>query len=251
MKKHADMPYKGYSAGMAVRGNAVYVVGGQGMKTDYSQVVMYNIISNTWHNMQSLKTGRKYNPCVFILGDSIYVAGGQSSYKIEYSMECLNLSTSTATWQSSTDLVNEVSHTSCVTLGGFAVLAGGFSASLHGLASVYKWARHGSWTRLTSMQEAHHRHCAVTDSTRYVYVVGGTANVVERYDTQQDKWQFMANMPTSLLDHACVYVNSTIVVTGRWMTNKIHIYSVISNTWIKTHTTLPQNTKKHLMVLLP
>lgn len=258
----AAMPHVQYHAGSASGGNAVYLVGGE--PTPYTHAVKYNISSNTWQNLDSLNNGRLAYPCVFLLEKKLCAAGG---WDLAYhnSMECVNVDNNTATWEPSVTLPYPLERAQCATVsssaGSFVILTGGFNG-IETLNLVYKWIGTGSWVALTSMEKARQNHCTVSDGTKYVYVLGGMEgemmrSSIERYDTQENKWEFMAPMPEALIYHACVYTGDTIVVTGGYdktgmiMKNTIYLYSVKSDTWILSPTTLPQHMYGHAMAALP
>ena len=144
------MPREVAAAGYVGTTDKVYVVGGN---VDTDAAAVYNIWSNIWEELPKMMTGRKIQPCVFVLGNALYAAGG-SADNWASSMEKLNLSDahSNPVWKTSIALPTAFSHTSCVTLNGWAIVTGGYTGSAD-LDTAYKWKPgESSWTSLQIMQ---------------------------------------------------------------------------------------------------
>ncbi len=251
--QHKDMPLIIWSSVMATRGTAVYLVGRD--KNLYNIPLMYDTAFNKWNNLKSMIIKRSLIPCLFLIGNNLCAVGGLDGSDYLSSMECLDVENETATWQISEEMKHPVAYASCATVGNSVILTGGIGNNIQ-LSSVWKWTVNGSWTQLANMQKKRNRHCTVTDGTRYLYVVGGSMKqYVERYDIKEDRWDYMAPCPLATVEHACVYMNDTIVMTGGLKKyqklNTIYIYSVNANSWTKSSTIILQMIVKHAMVLMP
>ncbi len=144
-----------------------------------------------------------------------------------------------------------VAYTSCVTVGGSVILTGGKTDFVVALNKVKKLTENGNWTSLARMQNSRRQHCTVTDGTRYVYVVSGYGTKsMERYDIQKNNWKNIAPLSQYRYRHACVYMNSTIVVTGGYNMKTIELYSVNSNTWTESSNTFLEMTSGHIITVL-
>ncbi len=249
VKKHTPLPHVMKYAGSASADNAVYIVGGN--TYPHTLAYRYDFTVNTWQDLGKLITERPNYPCVFLLGNKLCAVGGQHNGVYLSSMECLDIKNNTATWQRSKPFSYPVAYTSCVTVGGSVILTGGKTDFVEALNKVKKLTENGNWTSLAGMQNSRRQHCTVTDGSRYVYVVSGyRTKSMERYDIQNNNWKNMAPLSQYRYRHACVYMNSTIVVTGGYNMKTIELYSVNSNTWTESSITLPKKLFGHTMAVL-
>jgi len=234
--------------------NAVYAI----IKLNDSQSVLsYNGI--TWKGLGSLSSRRDHNPCVFLLGNKLYVAGGKhESGVVLSSMESLDLGDNQATWKLSVNLPFAVFKTECATVGDTVYLAGGESDVIKNSTISWKVGQ-SSWTPLPSLKYARKYHCTVAVGI-YLFVIGGEYNwrlsSVERYNTYNNtSWEKMAQVPVKIKKHRCVCISDTIIVTGgttsHGVVDSIYLYFVSNNTWTLSPTRLQHPTKAHTMGVLP
>lgn len=255
MEQVESMPYDQTMAGAAVGGNAVYVIGGNVFPG--TTVFKYYPISNLWEEFISIQKARGNKPCVFLLEDKLCVAGGDDRNVCLVSMTCIKWNDGSGLWTLSDFLPFPLSYISCVTVGNFVILTGGDDCTgtpFMGTSSAFKWQSGYGWTQVASMGMARQRHCSVSDGIRYVYVLGGDKgfDTMERYDTQLNEWIYMANMPEILVNHACIYMSNTIIVTGGLNGKKtIYLYFVDNDIWELSITTLPKGIDGHSMAALP
>lgn len=255
MAQLADLPFKMKGAGAASSDNLVYVAGGN--HDIYStQAVKYDLTSNTWHELDSMLKKRTENPCVFLLGNILCAAGGCSFDNRTCGMECIDVNTKTAKWEKSNQSPEDVFQAACATVQGNVILTGGMSNLGVNVYSVRFWTGQAHWVALAPMQHARSHHCAVGDNANHVYVIGGTFShrilkSVERYNIQLGLWHSMSPMHSPIKNHACVYINGTIIVTGGFNSRKvIYLYFVKSNRWIRSFTKIPKGVMGHSMAVL-
>ncbi len=206
-------------------------------------------------NMPEIRQAHTVNE----LNGKVYVVGGSNTETSTLPTTTLAYNIASKEW-SQIPLSNNKSrycHCSCVIDGKLYVLGGGDNLGTVSTMDMYD-PNTGEWISKKSMStDRGLATCAAIDDK--IYVMGGMRVVgsayyyegfstVEVYDTKNDTWTSLADMPTKRWGHTATAFNGKIYVFGgrsnMSVYSSIEIYDPLTNTWT---TTLNIPTKRYCL----
>ncbi len=250
----SDLPFNCSDTTCVSHSNGIYLVGG---------ISSHTIIKNRtqWYKLPDISVNRDRLPCVFLIDNFLYIVGGYNNKRksVLATMESLDINNVEKGWQPSISLPMPRYGVTCATINKTVVMSGGRSSKFIFVAALMWTVGNTMWKKSSSLKTQHIQACAVSDGVQFIYLLGGfdrtrnTLSVVERYDIQNNSWTILNPMPSRLVNHACLYIDATIIVSGgkdgSVIMDKIYLYSVISNNWTISSTHLIKPNNKHMLCL--
>ncbi len=196
----------------------------------------------SWSTKLSMPTAR-YDMAVGMVGDVIYVIGGDPGNLVPISTVEAYDPGPLETWTAKTDMPYNMHRLAAAVIGAKIYTCGGW----YGMgAKPYTFEYDpglNSWTQNADMPAARIFHAAASYNGK-MYAFGGryTYNTVYEYEPTSDSWATKTPMPTGRYGHAAVTVNGKIYVIGgqdgTTIFSTVEEYDPIADSWI-TKTPMP------------
>ncbi len=168
------------------------------------------------------------NACAVFDGARLYVFGGYAAGATDF---LLQYNPATDSWTDSGHIPYETYGCSAAIVQGEIHIMAGNNTKNH-----YRFIPgSNTFVEETPSIYTHDFGCAVSIDG-YIYLIGGGNDRVERYDPQQDQWQEVKRMGTSLKGHSCASLNGRIYVFGGEMDNgninaQVLMYDPLKDEW--------------------
>ncbi|XP_071752315.2 kelch-like protein 23 [Centroberyx gerrardi] len=185
----------------------VYVIGGYRGGSAMGRTELFDPLKRRWMAVADMVQGVG-NASATVLGNNIYVAGGNYGYKGSCSYSKLqSYKVDVDQWSILTSFPHPEYGVCLVSLNSSLYLVGGQTAQ----AERYD-AETEEWTPLASMKERR-MECGAVAMLGCVYVTGGYScskgtylQSVEKYDPHTDSWDIVGELPEATRLHGCVCV---------------------------------------------
>ncbi len=248
-------------AGRAVSGDSIFIAGSltynDGREIKVYAAQKYDVTRNEWTMLPSLTWQTRNGPVVFIQGDKLYSADGDTLRDKHLTHE-LNLTSVSDGWkESSTHLpYNVVNPRSVVTVQGTVYICGNFG---HLYRNIRSWnpSTDNDWKPLADMNVARQTTwpCLVSDGHNRIWIFGGCQNCwpdgfMERYDISQNTWTKLKGVPDVNFEerdyifvHVCGYSGDFIFAAfaktfASGLDMRFHVYDVNNDSWSVSNTML-------------
>ncbi len=276
-----DAPYAWCCAGSTAIDHDIYIAGGMIYEKPYLWAfgpqffgIKYTAIYKTkqakWEMTKNITQPRTSGPAMFSIGSKLYLADGSS--QVWNSMESLDLNNLNAAWEyEDTDMPFDIQYSKPVTINNVVYICGGWNSENN--RSVISW-RPGmtSWTSMSDMNHSRQWHCTLTDSTHFIWVVGGcdrdecdTSGFIEQYSISSNSWTQLNGAPDTAYNRVnfCAFWKGFIYVTFYTMTKNrelewvteiephFHIYNTNNAQWSKSDSKLRSLTFNSITAIIP
>jgi N-acetylneuraminic acid mutarotase len=244
-------------APVAVVGNIAYFAGGDlgrftygKTQTSTSEVLTYNLSTNTWGSTVSLPAAQSCGGLVYVNG-SLYLYGGinLNDTADKNSTYALNLSNTKAGWVAKANMPDGRNHIGYVAINNIIYAVGGqHSYNETGgndpQVDAYNPATN-VWTAVAPLPMTWGSlHTSVLVVNGRIVVVGGQTNggydgiylsTIEEYTPSTNKWTNVGALPEASEGDSVAYINNELIVAdgtvdnlGGWSTNQVWLDSKIS-----------------------
>ncbi|MBI2889869.1 MAG: hypothetical protein HYY13_03685 [Nitrospirae bacterium] len=208
----APMPTPRTTAGGAVSGLELYIVGGYSGGAVLNTVESYNPLLDRWVARQPMPTPRE-GPAVAKVDERVYVIGGSNGSALNV-VEVYD--PQAGTWTTRAAMPTPRSHAAACALGGKIIVAGGWNGSALAQVEVYDPAS-DTWAALPPLPSPRWQAAAVVANGR-VYVLGGryasALSLVDEYNPSGNSWASRPPLPTARYGLAAVSLGSRIIAMG-------------------------------------
>ena len=221
---------------VAVRGQKVYLVGGDGNEDN---IQIYDIKSNTWKLQKHvLHTPRVYSDCA-IINETLYVVSGHnvdgqplsSVEEFEYSEGGFLRPVS----GNPTLILTEARrHPAVLARNNELLVIGGCNQKRLKSCEVINVSTRQQYS-MTAMNVSRSLLAAVILDDCIIAIGGHDGDhvlaSVECYSFRSKKWSFLTPMKTARQGHSACVLDGKIYVVGGWGTNSIEMYNPDTSTW--------------------
>ena len=194
----------------------------------------------------------RYAHTINELNGKVYVVGGATSEGSSSLNTALIYDTTTCKW-TQISLYNDeyrVAHCSCIIDNKLYVIGGSYGSTSVGSTMDMYDPNTGVWERKNPMNIARGLFaCAVIGNNIYVfgtYTEDAGSQIgksVEVYNTANNEWTKLKNMPSDRYGHSAIAVNGKIFVLGGATNDnrqtKVDIYDPQTDTWTTTKSSMP------------
>ncbi len=205
-KKVGDMPFDRFGHTVQELNGKIYVIGGSDYEggTDAETALVYDRSSGEWSQIPLYNNIPRFNHFSPVVDGKLYVGGGNDGNGTVATMEMFD--PNTGEWTSKKPMPTHRGLAACVVINDNIFVIGGIQLSL-------------------------------TNRT----LVG--LNIVEVYDTKNDTWTQLENMPTKRFGFSAKVVNGKIFVFGGASTGdlyaSIEVYDPQTNIWTTNSNNMP------------
>ncbi len=205
-----------------------------------------------WKSEAVTNTGRKHH-ISFRLGNDLYMGMGVSqNAEVLKTVELLDKSKSPSSWKYVESYPYAVMHATCVVLPGEdevnEVWVAGGLINDKATDNVYSWRGDNyNWQKEESLISARYGHSMVVDGTGYIWVLGGSSNVVEMYN--KIRWESLHELPALMYGISICWSDFIILVGGYGIElngndfevkNSVYVLNLTNKTGAYSTTTLRQ-----------
>lgn len=240
----APMPTARNSAGVAVIGNTIYVIGGSSATTNLNTVEAYDTTTNTWSTKAPMTVIRG-ELVVAAVNGKIYAIGGYNNTTAVNTVEEYNPTTNT--WTTKASMPTARSVMSGAVLNNQIYVVGGWPGNIATL-EVYDPAIN-TWTTKAPCTQARQEINGAVGFNGKLYFMGGKNNVMtsyyqtnDMYDPTTNSWTTQANLPISRWAGAALSYMGEIhylggSTGGTYQNSSIpnfnthYVYNATANTW--------------------
>ena len=201
----------------------------------------YEEDTSCWKSLTTLPESFGFADSVCYTDRGVVVTGGKKAYD-----QCLLFDMATKKWEAMPPLTTIRHCHRSVSLGDCIYVMGGFSVDVTVLASVEcLHQKSPQWSRLPDMRHAVFAPM-VTTYRKKIFVFGGRdirdqhLCYAQVFDTTQNKWSTLSDMPVACRNGTAVTMNDFIYVVGGWSRTCLR-YQPASDVW----TTLSQPQHEH------
>ena len=252
-----DMMYSRIKFVSATHGNQLYVFGGTICRKEQKQKVgrksnkveMFDPQTNTWTELPNMPHAKSNCSCALV-GDNIYVIGGEikDEKRASYDSEAYNIKTKT--WSTLPPMNHARASHSSVAIGDLIYVFGGYRGK--GSTEVYDTVAR-EWNVRSRMNIHRYSFTSVVVNNK-IYAIGGMKEfpsgmnrdtpqyhryleTMEEYDIETNKWIFLVNEKMGNRRAGCsaVVVGSTIKVLGGYdekeTVSSIESFDILQRKW--------------------
>ena len=260
-KKVGDMPEIRYAHSVNELNGKVYIVGGANSEGSAfpKNTFILNLSTDEWTQISLFNNRVRQMHQSCIIGEKIYVMGGNDGFQTIATMEVLDPKTNK--WTSRASMITDKGLAGCVSFEGKIYVMGGIRGQLaapdwSGLKTVEVYdSSSNSWSSLASMPTKRWG-CSAEIFNGKIYVFGGVSfspaatvyKSVEVYDIEHDTWDTttqLSPMPTPRYCLTTCLLDSNIYAIGGWR------HSSFGPIYDKVEVYNPQNDKWHTEKSLP
>ncbi len=253
-----DSPVAWNRGGRAVKGSSLYIAGGQTNGQHNYAAAKYDVTQDQWTMLPDLTWPTSNGPVVFVHGDRLYSADGDTSPNTHVTHE-LDLSRPTDGWRvANTHLPhNVINPRSVVTVQGTVYVFGNFVTFTNKNLQSWNPSRDNSWKKLADANVIRLTvyPCVVSDGYNRIWVFGGCRNCwpdgfMERYDIQLNTWTKLSAVPNTSFEEkdrvsvqVCGYSGGYIyaVFASEYtsgLDKRFHVYNTMKDSWVVSNTML-------------
>ncbi len=232
----SNMPTKRGLISSATDGSNIYVCNGFSLTDSFTtQIEKYNIATNTWFSFSNTNAALRYSSAE-VVGNNLYVFGGQSNTTYNDKMEVINLTTgavsySTVNPSSVRSAGSSVWNGKIYSFGGSG--SSGYSAKLYVFDPILL-----TWTGLADMPQAKEAKGEIINGK--LYVIGGFNSAmlsystsIDCYDIQTNTWSHLIDMPNvNSASSTSAYQNKIWIIGDYTNLTFVGYYDILTNQFV-------------------
>ena len=243
-QSHDGVPIGMYAGGFVLCDDSLYIIGGSSsngrfLRTNYQ----YNPSTKEWIEKASMKSAHK-NAVYVSVNDKIHVIAGDPFSDVHEVYDPIK-----DEWSFLAPIPTKVQHVMGVTVNDKIYVMGGLEdwTYISNKNQVYD-IKTDSWTEMAPMPTAKHGYSSIVYNDK-IYVFGSLAYAtddkkgvygsnpsIEVYDTKNDTWESIGEMPTLLYLGTIVVYDDEVIIIGGFRdedepVSRVDIFSLETHTW--------------------